>query len=118
MNNLIKKQLEQVQIADLTNFNEDSYTYIIPQKKTIKIEKNKAYLIFLNDSFFYNTTLRDNWNKGFMPKDRYLKCEVDNVAAKMIKITGIGYDMLNKKDTYNFWNGWVTLDDIQVLQKL
>ncbi len=118
MSDLIKKQLEKVQIADLSNFDPETNTYIIPQKKSIKIENNKAYLIYLNDSFFYNSTLKDNWNKGFMPKDRYLKCEINNVVAKMIQVTAIGYDMLNKKDTYNFWNGWVSLDDIQVLQKL
>jgi len=118
MNELVKKQLENVQIADLRNFNEESNTYIIPQKKSIKLEMNKAYLIYLNDSFFYNKTLKDNWNKGFMPKDRYLKCEINNIISKMINVTGIGYDILNNKDTYNFWNGWVCLDDIQVIQKL
>lgn len=60
MSDLIKKQLEKVQIADLSNFDPKTNTYIIPQKKSIKIENNKAYLIYLNDSFFYNTTLKDN----------------------------------------------------------
>jgi len=118
VNNLIKKQLESVQIADLSNFNEEDNTYFIPQKKTIKIERNKAYLIYVGDSFFYNKVVQDNWNKGLTLKDRYIKAEVDDIIGKMIKVTCIGYDVLNKQDTNNFWNGWLPLDSIQVLQKL
>lgn len=60
MNELTKKQLDSVQIADLSHFNKEDNTFLIPQKKTIKIEKNKAYLIYLTDSFFYNDVLKTN----------------------------------------------------------
>lgn len=60
MSKIVEEQLKQVKIADLRNFDKDNNTYLIPQKKTIKIEKNKAYLIHLNDSFFYNTIVKDN----------------------------------------------------------
>ena len=118
MNDIVKKQLSQVKIADLSHFNEKDNTYFIPQKKTIKLEQNKAYLVYLNDSFYYNDVVSSNWNKGSQPKDRYLKLEVENVMGNMIKVVSIGYDALNKIDTNNFWNGWICISDIQVLQKL
>ena len=46
MNDIIKKQLQQVKIADLSHFNKEDNTYFIPQKKTIKLSKEAIIIIF------------------------------------------------------------------------
>ena len=118
MNKIIEQQLKEVKIADLSHFDEENGIFTIPQKKSIKIEQNKSYLIHLNDSFFYNSMVKDNWNKGWEPIDRYLKIDVNVILSNMIKVVSIGYDALNKKDTMNFWTGWICLNDMEVLQTL
>lgn len=118
MNKLIKKQLDAVQIADLSHFNPEDNSYFIPQKKGIKLEVDHAYLIYLKDSFFYNDIVKKNWNNDKLPADRYLKIEIAQIMAKMIKVMSIGYDFLNKKDTNKFWSGWIDLHDIDILATL
>ena len=118
MNDLIKKQLDSVQVADLSHFNPEDNSYFIPQRKTVKLEVNHAYLIYLKDSFFYNEIVIKNWNNNQLPVDRYLKVEINQVMAKMIKVMSIGYDFLNKIDTNKFWSGWIDWHDIDVLATL
>lgn len=118
MKELIKKQLESVEIADLSNYNAETNTFIIPQKKTIKLKENKAYLIYIRDSFFWDDIVKKNWNNGSEPLDRYLKIEVISIMSSMVKVMSIGYDPLNKVDTNRFWSGWLKINDIDIIATL
>ena len=60
MNSLIEKELKKVEQADLSNFDRNTNTYHIPRKVDIKIKEDACYLIYLEDSFFNDQTLKIN----------------------------------------------------------
>ena len=118
MNNLIEKELEKVERADLTNFDPETNTYHIPKRTDIRVLVDKCYLVYLTDSFFADTTLKVNWNNNSVPSYRYLKIDVSKVMSKMIKVVGIGYDFDKKQDISYFWSGWLSLDKIKILEEI
>ena len=117
-NKIIKDQLNKVINADLNNFDESTYTFYIKQKISIKIEENKCYLIKLKPTLFRNQALATNWNNSSIPKVDYLKVDVIKLMGNMIKVMGVGYDFEKKLDQNYFWNGWLTLTDIEPIQRL
>ena len=118
MNKLIDAQLKKVEKADLSHYDKETNTYFIPRKNEIKLEEDNCYLVELQDTIFNNEVLKTNWNNGNMPKYKYLKIDVSKIMAKMIKVVAVGYDNENKKDLSYFWNGWLTLNEIKVIQKI
>ena len=118
VNELIEKELKKVEKADLTNFNSETNTYFIPKRKDIKIEEDCCYLVHLKDTLFKNETLKVNWNNNSLPTYKYLKIDVSKIMAKMIKVVGVGYDAETNQDVSYFWSGWLTLEDIDVIQKI
>lgn len=118
MNNVIKNQLEKVIVADLSNYNPETNTYIIPKRKDKKIEEDKCYLIHLKAKAFSNRFVIDNWNSGSMPSANYLKADISKKMNKMIKVVSVGYDFENQRDLATFWSGWLSVDDIEVISEL
>lgn len=118
MRKIVETQLQSVEIADLSNFNEETNTYYIPQKKTIKTEVNGSYLVRVKDSFFSNDVISMNWNKGINPKHSFLKIAIARKTGKMIMVDSIAYDPIKKEDILEVWSGWLSLDDIDVLSEL
>ena len=118
MSKIVEDQLKQVQIADLTHFNPENNTYFIPQKKTIKLDVEHTYLIKLEDSIFSNELLKNNWNNGSIPDCNYLKADISKKLPNMIRVVAVGYNPYTNQDISYFWSGWLTLDEIQIIQKL
>lgn len=118
MNKVINDQLQKVQIADLSNFNPETNTFVIPMHKELKIEEDCCYLIHIKPSVKVNTAVIVNWNNGNIPSFEHMKVDVSKKMGKMIKITGIRYDIETQQDCGQFWSGWLSLDDIEVLQKI
>jgi hypothetical protein len=123
MNTLIKKQLESVRKVDLPPYDENTLTLFIPRQvhKTIDIELNKCYLIELEDYIvnpFKDFTLHDNWNSGIPPKHKYLKCEIEKIMGKMVKINSIGFDHINNVDTEDLWEGWLPRKGFKILKEV
>lgn len=117
-NEIIKRELKKVEKADIRNYNSETNTYFIPKRNDIKIEIDSCYLVHLKDSTFNNNVLKFNWNNGSMPKYDYLKIDVVKIMAKMIKVVGVGYDNSTNTDISYFWNGWLNLEDLEVIKKL
>ena len=119
MNKIIEAQLNKVKEADLSQFDPETNTYKIPRKKDIKVEEDGCYLIRCKPTLFTNIVLKTNWNndKPF-PKTTYLKIDVSRKMSGMIKVVGIGYDIVNHTSLDYFWTGWLTLNDIEVIKKL
>ena len=63
-------------------------------------------------------TLHVNWNKNIIPKDKHMKCEVTEIMGKMIKINGVGFDFINKKDLNTTWEGWIPKKSILLLKEI
>jgi len=118
MNKLIGEELKKVQFADLSNYNQETNSYVIPQRKDIKVEIDKCYLVELKPSFFHKEDLYKNWGNTNQPHSKYLKIDVSKIVQKMIKVVAIEYDNEKKLDLSSFWNGWLNLQDINVLKAL
>lgn len=112
---IIEKQLKQVVNADLSNFDPETNTYYIPKRVDKKIEEDKCYLIRLKPQAFTNRYVIDNWNNGSIPDCKYLKIDVSRKMSKMIKVVSVGFDYEHNKDLSYFWNGWLSTDDIEVI---
>lgn len=115
---IVEQQLQKVQVADLTNYNPETNTYFIKRRVDIKIEEDKGYIIYLKDSAFANVAIINNWNNGSFPKTRYLKVDVNKKMNNMIKVVSVGYDFALKQDLAMYWSGWISLDNIDVVEKL
>ena len=118
MIDIIKQQLERVQYADLSNFNSETNTYIIKKRVDIKLEVDKCYLIRIKPSAYNNSVIVTNWNNGNMPSHEYLKVDISKVMSKMVKVVGVAHDYQNHQDLASFWSGWLSTDDIDVIEKL
>lgn len=119
MNNLIKKQLEQCRVADLSRYDESTNTYFIPKFVETKVEVDKCYLIELdNVNMSSDSTISINFNSGRIPPSKYLKVDVVKVMNDLISVNAIGYDMANKQDTNDVWSGWLSFSHLKILEEL
>lgn len=124
MNELIKEQLSKVKMIKIPPY-DDSTTHIYLHKLSPDngciVYVDKYYLLEFED-YIINPpdgfTLHVNWNNGIKPFSKYMKCQVTADLGKMIKITGIGYDMENQKDIDKIWEGWIPKESITVIQEL
>lgn len=121
VSDIVQKQLKKVQNADLSDFDPKTNTYFIKKRVDIKVEEDKCYIFKLKSSLFENAVLKSNWNNGMVPPCTYFKAEVSKIMNKMIKIVGIGSNdlsVLNNNQATQFWTGWLSLQDVEVLQKV
>lgn len=118
MIDIIKKQLEKVEYADLSNFNADTNTYLIKKRVDIKLDVDNCYLIKIKPSAYNNFVVITNWNNGSMPSSDYLKVDISKIMAKMVKVVGVAYDKQADQDLGSFWSGWLCIDDLEVISKL
>ncbi len=118
MNKLVGEQLNKVKKADLSNFNSETYTYIIPKKMEVKLKRSIVYLIHFKDSFFTNTEILNYWNKGSNPNFNYASAEVSEEKDTKFKLLCREYDFYTKNYKNNFWCGWVQDKDIEVITEV
>jgi hypothetical protein len=124
MNKIVEDQLAKVRVADLPPYDEDTLHLVIPKKAgppRADLILNKCYLIQVEDYIvkpFEGFTLHDNWNNGIPPKHNILKIEVIQLMGKMVKVKSIGYDLMNKRDTLDLWEGWLPRKAIKILEIL
>ena len=118
MSKIIQEQLQKVNFADLSNFNPETNTYIIPQKKDIKVEVDGCYLVKLLPTFYTNEVVKVNWNENKTPIYDCLEIDITKILGKMIKVNCIGYDEKENCPLNYFWSGWLYLPDIEIIKKL
>lgn len=120
MNKIIKDELNKVDAIKI-DFNDNTTFIHIPQKREIKLENNSIYLIRLSRYLLsppLNDNLSINWNNGNIPKHEYYKIDVNKSIGDMINVTGTGYDMNNRIDINDIWEGWLPRSEIEILEKL
>lgn len=124
INQIIKERLKCCKVADIPPYDDNTTTLIIDKAEIItdsSINVGSCYLIELEDYLikpFENFDLHTNWNKGIIPKDKYMKCEVNQIMGKMIKIVGIGFDAKTNTDLLTSWEGWLPKKSVKFLKKL
>lgn len=117
-NKIIEEQLKKVEYADLSNFDAEKNTYIIPKRVDIKVEVDKCYLIQILPELFNDSALKVNWNNGSVPQYSYMKIDVSKILGKTLKVVGTGFDITTQKDISDFWSGYLPLKYIKVIKKL
>lgn len=121
MNKIIKEQLNKIQVANMDNYNENIYSFIIPKYNADRFEEDKCYLIELSDSLIKNdkdSLLQCNWNRGTYPVNKYLKIDVSQIMGKMIKVNSIGFNYETQQDTDDLWEGWLPKKGLKIIQVL
>lgn len=119
MNKITKEQLNKCTSCDLSNFNEITNEYFIPKRTDARLEKNKEYILELSDkAFSKDFYVNINWNKNRVPKSKYYHCEILEISGRVARISGISYDLENDKDTFAFWDGFVSTDHIKIIKEL
>ena len=113
MNDLIKRELSKVKVAKIPPF--DDNTTVIHIKKGLNVNEfkiGKGYEVILYNvlvnppsGFSFHT----NWNKGIIPKSRYLKCFVVEKMSSMIKVDSVLCDE-NFNDNGEMWSGWLPIE--------
>lgn len=119
MNKIIKEQLSKIEVADMSNYTDNNYSFIIPKSNIDRFEEDKCYLIELNDVLIKDnkdSLLQINWNNNTYPENKYLKIDVSKVLGKMIKVNSIAYDYENHKDLTAVWSGWLPIELIKIIE--
>ena len=121
MNQIIKKQLEQVKVADLSNFDEKTHTFTIPKYNQVRLVEDESYIIKLDPTLLKpnpGDTFHINWNKGQLPTSEYMTVEVSQVNGKVVKVYGLGYNIETEQSTTDVWNGWLPIEKLTVVRSL
>ena len=124
MNPIIKKQLQACRVAELPDYDDNTTLMIIPKKDSNRVNEfhvGKFYLVEFEDYIINppnDFNLADNWNKGSVPRYKYMKCEICQLMGKMIRIQGAAYDPTNNIDIPYVWGGWVPSKGLKLIQRL
>lgn len=121
MNPIIKKQLEQVKVADLSNYNPETRTYSIPKYNQTRILEGESYIVKLDQTLLIpnpGDSFHINWNKGILPLSDTMLIEVSKVNGKVIYVDGVGYDLDSNKTTLDVWSGWLPVEKLTVVKGL
>jgi len=122
MNKFIEEELNKCKLVDIKFISDTEI--LIKKKESIDkiIQLNNYYLIELENYILHpniNFTLAENWNKGIIPKSKYLKCMIVQIMGKMIKIDGSGYDIENNNDLTDVYLGlWLPIGGIKIIKQL
>lgn len=122
MNKFIEEELNKCKLVDIKFISDTEI--LIKKKESIDkiIQLNNYYLIELENYILHpniNFTLAENWNKGIIPKSKYLKCMIVQIMGKMIKIDGSGYDIENNNDLNDVYLGlWLPIGGIKIIKQL
>lgn len=122
MNSFIKEQLKKCKVAELPNLEQAKEVLFIPKKEPEKEpELNHYYIIELEDYVINEPegfTLSANWNKGTKPTCSYYKVQVVQLLGKMVKVSGISYDVINSTDLSDVWTGWLPRASFHIKKEL
>lgn len=117
---IIQKQLDKVAFADLSNYNAETNTFIIPKYSKPLYDVQGCYLVKVAKDIVGNTdsALAANWNNSTAPRFEYLKIFVTKKMGGMIYVNSFGYDIDTKQDLMIAWNGWLPTNDLTQLEIL
>ena len=125
MNKIVKQQLSSCKVADIPEFDDNTTHIFIPKanKSSLVLEFHihSYYIIEIADYVLNPSpefTLATNWNKGTIPPNKYMKVEVSQITGKMIKVTGIAYDVSTQRDLPIVWEGWLPASSTKIIHKL
>lgn len=114
MNKFIYKELDKLDMSNTEKISDTHYIFHKQNKPYIQFELDHCYIIELADYIINpppNFTLQDNWNKGVIPKSKYLRVLITQKMGKMNKVDGIGVKKVNddfiNTDDENYLGLWL-----------
>ena len=113
LNPFIEEQLKKITVP-VEKISDTEY--FIPMYNLVPVsdlEPHHFYIIEVEDYIIHpydGFTLHENWNKGIVPTDREMKCEVIKVMGKMVYIEASGMN------DGKIWCGWLPRKSIKILQ--
>ena len=120
MNKIIKEQLAECKVADLSGFDYKTGKGIIPRVAYEQLKEDSCYIIKLDNTLVHpniDDAFHINWNRGILPPSDTLLIEVSKVVGKVAKVNGVSYDVATNT-TSDTWDGWLPFDRISILKKL
>lgn len=121
INEIIKDQLNKVEVAKVGPYDELKNQFIIPKHVEPVYEVNHCYLIQLDKSLTTSTgnaVLVANWNKGSYPLYDGMKISVNNKLGNMINVDGLYYNFTTNEDINIMWSGWLPVDLITMIKEI
>lgn len=123
MNKFIRDQLLKCQVADIPEIKEGETSIIIPKSGgPLSLELNKTYLLELEDYIIHeseNFNLSTNWNKGVIPKNKFLQAVYLGQQGKMMQFDAIGSNY-DGTESYNdtYLGLWLPQKGFKIVRRL
>ena len=120
MRDLIKQQLQNCSYTNLSNFNQETQTFIIPKYKKPQFILGNMYLVQLSNSLVNNpnSVVAVNYNNGTAPNYTFLKIFVSKSLGKLIYVDSLGFDPNTKQDINIMWSGWLPTEDLTIISQI
>lgn len=124
MNNIIKKQLQNLKKCQLPPYNEEDTEIFIPKnsiKKELGLSLNHCYQIEIADYVLNpppDYSLAQNWNGNTKPPAKVMNVCIIQLMGKMIKVDGIGFDDNTQSPLPCSWGGWLPREAIKVRSEI
>lgn len=113
-------EAELLKIPNLINLEDGSFLLKKQDNSKLDFEKNKYYLIYIDESATANDileTTRVNWNCGQYLKSHYLKCELVDKQGIMVQLNASGFDPKSNIDLGDIYlNFWINRNIITILK--
>jgi hypothetical protein len=120
MRELIKQQLQNCSYANLSNYDPNTQTFLIPKYQKPHFALGNMYLVQLSGVLVNNTTsvLAANYNNGTAPMYPFLKIFVSKSLGKMIYVDSLGFDPQTRQDINVLWSGWLPVDELTLISQV
>lgn len=115
---LVQRELEKVIYADLSDFDVETNTYHIPQRKDITLTPNRSYIVRIKPSLYRNDILKNNYNNGNVPPFNCYLVDIVSRLGKVIKVNAVEYDLSTQTPLSNVWSGYLAVKDIEIVREI
>ena len=85
-----------------------------------KFKENSEYLlelddVILNPSKIYN--LSENYNRGMIPKSKYIHAYLNTIMGKMLKFDACGYNIETNQDKDDrYFDLWLPSNNVKIIK--
>lgn len=120
MRELIKRQLQNCNYANLNNYDPATGTFIIPKYTKPHYALGNMYLVQVSGAVVNNTSsvIAVNYNNGTAPAYPYLKIFVSKALGKLIYVDSLGFDPSTKQDINVLWSGWLPVEELKLISQV
>ena len=122
MNKLIRQQLEKLNLPNKPEYDESTTHLVFPKQNSETVQENSSFVIngvykIVIANYIVSPppdfTLDTDWNKGRHIADTTLLIQITQLAGKMLRFTGRGYNFNTDTTNDNFYDQmWIPAKSI------